>query len=294
MRQTVFPEEILVLDDGSTDETLSVLESYGPAVRILRQENRGVAAARNTLCEHATGDLIAFLDHDDIWHPRYLEVQRCLFEIYSEAVAFVTGHIDFRGYGHYLWNDEPVDLRSKAQVIGPEEFLEKYNATTGHFGSMSFCCIPREVLVRLKPEPFCVAATGADDFYLFNTLPLLGPVVYNAVPLVAYRVVSDAQSANRLAIFRQSVHAFEALEKSYLEVAGPVLLKKFQLAFASMRRQYAKCLMGAGETGPAREQLRASLNDSANPGSLAKSLLLLLVTYLPPFGQPAWPSGYRA
>ena len=63
------------MDDGSTDRTSEVAASYGDQVRLLRQPNRGEAAARNAGVLAARGALIAFLDADDTWLPRYLESQ---------------------------------------------------------------------------------------------------------------------------------------------------------------------------------------------------------------------------
>ena len=98
LAQTIAPYEVIVLDDGSTDGTVSILQSYGSSITVLRQENSGVASTRNTLCKKAQGDLIAFLDHDDIWHARYLEIQQKNATKYPDAVAFFTGHTNFYGY----------------------------------------------------------------------------------------------------------------------------------------------------------------------------------------------------
>src|ERR1035438_3408854 len=80
LSQTVSPHEVLVFDDGSTDNTADLLESYKPRVTVFRQSNQGAAHARNFLCAQARNDMLAFLDADDIWHPRYLEVQQRLIE----------------------------------------------------------------------------------------------------------------------------------------------------------------------------------------------------------------------
>src|ERR1700677_560836 len=148
LRQTVLPDEVLVMDDGSTDETLGILKSYEPKITVLRQMNAGTGKARDALVEHAEGDLIAFLDNDDIWHPYYLEAQRGLFEQYDRAVAFFTGHTVFTGNGSYTWLADCMPVRSDPEVIPPLAFLKRYNATPGYFYP-SFCCVPKRVLRRL-------------------------------------------------------------------------------------------------------------------------------------------------
>jgi len=74
LSQTLKPREIIVVDDGSTDETNAVLANY-PGLCIISQDNRGVSAARNVGIEKAGGDWIAFLDSDDEWLSDKLEKQ---------------------------------------------------------------------------------------------------------------------------------------------------------------------------------------------------------------------------
>ncbi len=72
IEQTRPPDEIIVVDDGSSDDSASIAESF-PAVRVIRQQNSGIGAARKRLVEEAKGDWIAFNDHDDWWTPDKLE-----------------------------------------------------------------------------------------------------------------------------------------------------------------------------------------------------------------------------
>lgn len=80
LSQTLKPSEVIVVDDGSTDETSSVLEAFEDKVRVIRQKNQGVATARNRGAEVAAGDYFAFLDADDVWLPRKLEMQLSRFQ----------------------------------------------------------------------------------------------------------------------------------------------------------------------------------------------------------------------
>ena len=75
LRQETPAEEIIVVNDGSTDRDYGYLQRLHPAVRVIHQSNRGVSAARNVGCDAATSDHIAILDADDIWLPGKLRGQ---------------------------------------------------------------------------------------------------------------------------------------------------------------------------------------------------------------------------
>jgi len=113
------PLEILVVDDGSEDDSASIAERYGEPVRVLRQSHRGPAAARNTGITAARGELLAFNDCDDLWLPQKLmrqlefltarpDIDMCLTwaqnfweEELAEDAAAYADHPMSKPYGGY-------------------------------------------------------------------------------------------------------------------------------------------------------------------------------------------------
>src|SRR5271168_5507609 len=81
LAQTMRDLEVIVVDDGSLDDTATILGGYRDRVRLIAQENRGPAAARNAAVRVASGEYLAFLDADDRWMPTMVE--RCVAALES-------------------------------------------------------------------------------------------------------------------------------------------------------------------------------------------------------------------
>ena len=118
LSQTFTNLEIIVVDDGSTDRTQQVLQSYFDRIRYIYQENQGVAAARNMACQLAQGEFLAFLDADDYFLPSKLEKQLACFD-HDPALDMVqTGWLMVDETGKdisemKLWQQAPkLDLES--------------------------------------------------------------------------------------------------------------------------------------------------------------------------------------
>lgn len=113
MKQSHSPIECIVVDDGSTDDTAAVARSFGSKVKLIGQANGGASAARNRGIEKASGELIAFLDADDYWHPSKLEKQVRLLQEQPDVVLVSTG---FRTY-----------LPGQSSEPGAESSMEPYS-----------------------------------------------------------------------------------------------------------------------------------------------------------------------
>ncbi|MCP4693516.1 MAG: glycosyltransferase family 2 protein, partial [Desulfobacterales bacterium] len=88
--------ELIVVNDGSTDDTRELLDEYGDRIIVLEQENRGVSAARNLGVSSASGRLITFLDSDDYWLPKKLSTQAAFFDARPDALICQTEEIWIR------------------------------------------------------------------------------------------------------------------------------------------------------------------------------------------------------
>ena len=150
-QQTYRNVEIIVVDDGSTDNLNEVLADLSDRLVLIRQENAGVSAARNTGITAATGDYICFLDADDTWMPEHLEVLHQALMEYPEAKFLSTMYIStfpdgqvrskmnlMKGY------ESPVWLTDYFQLV------LKTSSTIIHTDTV---CIHRDVLKSMRFEP---------------------------------------------------------------------------------------------------------------------------------------------
>ena len=96
-RQYAFSSfELLVVDDGSTDNTREIVESFGDKVKYHFQEHKGVSAARNLGLDLAQGDYFAFLDSDDLWKKEKMSIQMCFMKAFPKAKVCYTEEIWIR------------------------------------------------------------------------------------------------------------------------------------------------------------------------------------------------------
>jgi len=142
--QTRLPDEVIVVDDGSKDDTCNIIKSHYPDVVLLSQENQGVSSARNKGIETAKFDWIALLDSDDAWQPEKIEYQMKSLENQSEFLFCHTNEIWIRNGIH-------VNPLKKHVKRGGDIFLH---------------CLP---LCVISPSSVIMHRTILDSVGLFDT-----------------------------------------------------------------------------------------------------------------------------
>ena len=174
------PAQVVVVDDGSTDDSKSVIESYGSQVQAMFTVNGGQAAAMNTGFVAATGDIVLFLDADDLLEPTVVETLVAVWQPDTVLAQYPLHIIDVNEHRVGIYPDPPSSL-SQGDVR--EELLR-----TGSFGAnvTSGLAFHRRALAQVMPLPSEQLRNAADG-YLVRAVAFLGQVQRLDVVLGSYR-----------------------------------------------------------------------------------------------------------
>jgi glycosyltransferase involved in cell wall biosynthesis len=277
LNQTFRDYEIIVVDDGSTDETEQVLAPYRGLIRYIRKENGGPASARNAGIRQASGEYIAFLDADDIWLPDKLQSQ----------IDFISKNPDL----HVLFTDCAIfdqhgfvtsSIKENHNISARITFQD---LLTKHFVPMSSIIVKRACLDEIGL--FDESLTGAEDYNLYLRLAQKFQFGYLDKVLVYHRKHENSLSEDLEQMRRDELTNLDKIANLFpdAKIDKRKLVAQIYLRFGRYHFNYGEfaaarlCFQEALKRSPILGQAWLFLIISTLPQTLRDSLIAIKRKY---------------
>jgi len=194
--------ELIVVDDGSADNTSQVLDAYRGTIKVFRQENKGVSAARNRGIAEASGRFIAFLDSDDLWLPQKLSTQVEFFNTTPDALICQTEEV---------WIRSGVRVNPKKRHKKPSGMIFE--------PSLALCLVsPSAVMIRRSlleiVGNFDETLPACEDYDLWLRISCRFPVYRIDTPLIIKRGGHEDQLSASFGLDRFRIKAIKKIIES--------------------------------------------------------------------------------
>lgn len=194
-QQTVRPYEIIVVDDGSTDDTFRVVETYGD-VKYYYQDNQGLSSARNAGLKLASGDALLFLDADDWLLPRCIEIQSNYLASYTE-IAFVSG-------AHKVFFEQSGEVWLGQRKIDKDNYLAMLE---GNYIGMHAAVMYRSW--AFQEINFDVTLSACEDYDVYLKMTRKFKVHHHQELVAVYRIHDSNMSSRKDLMLKNSLLVLE-------------------------------------------------------------------------------------
>ena len=213
LAQTFRDFEIIVVDDGSTDNTQGVVAQFGKQVRYIYQANQGPCAARNTGIKASQGQFVALLDADDVWLPKKLELQLPLLEAHSQVGLVYSGMYLFDSETSAIIGEHPISRCHEGHVLR-QLYLDQFVPSPTPL-------IRREVFDRVGL--FDETMIGPDDWDMWLRIAANYDFAFVAEPLAMYRIHASWGASKSPELYEREMLAFfERAAQKYPDELGNV------------------------------------------------------------------------
>ncbi|HZS61744.1 MAG TPA: glycosyltransferase, partial [Gemmatimonadaceae bacterium] len=290
LAQTVTPLEILIVDDGSTDDTAAVCRAWGTPVRYIATPNGGVAKARNVGIAEARGEWVALLDSDDEWEPMKLEAQCAALDAAPDARWSATGCTLIDGDGQPRPGRQGYEAAfpvfsevkdSAAQYfgralrqVGPEAYAGDLYETMfrGNVILPSSTLVHRSVFEKVGT--FNPSFRYAEETEFFHRVAAEFPVAILLSRLVRYRVAQVGSLTSSSNTEKLITNALKSLDQALaLRASTPSAHAAYRIGRDSLLLRMAYARLSERDTRGARSAASQVLAHPRAWGILAAALL---------------------
>jgi len=262
LAQTYGNYEIIVVDDGSTDNSCEVVSQYDDKnIRLIRQKNAGVSAARNRGVSESRSEYVAFLDADDFWDTDYLEVQLRLISQYPQCEMYAT---------NYRFIDDTG--RISDTIIRNIRFQSDSGIIDNYFEVCASSHVPvwtsatvirRDAFTRLGGFP--IGVKSGEDLITWAKLAINSPVAYHRAPKATYSLGTVDYTNNPVRRQDEWDPVGQELKRLYLENKAKPSANGLRLYISHWHKMRASVAIRFGErTETIKESLVALRYNPSN------------------------------
>jgi glycosyltransferase involved in cell wall biosynthesis len=271
LEQSHRPAEVIVVNDGSTDGTLEVLAAYRGRIRLLSIANGGVSNARNLGMQASTGELIAFLDADDSWHPNKLQQQVAAMRAYPRAALCCCDYVVLNKHLGHVVNHFSVCKKGMTYDRPFDHGLMRALIECNFVGTASTVMLRRTLCQQVGG--FNVAYRQAEDYDYWLRCAARAPFIVLSARLMEKRSHDSNLTNDGLETLQCHERVLQDLPRNAsLDAADAA---RIPLALAQLQHDIGRLLFEQGAWRQGVRYCARAVASHCSPGVLARVASLL-------------------